>query len=145
MLLSYLAAPYPPSLFSSGLMYLHVSSKVTSFYFLLFSNTGRKIAEAQLSGFGLECKIWDNSASIFISLESCKITNPCNGNLLLVLGEVSFNQTIFNPYCISTLHYFYIFPSVLSLLFISFFSSLHLLGIILKIKELLMCKLTWQI
>lgn len=118
MLLSYLAAPYAPSHFSSGLMYLHVSSKVTSFYFLLFSSTGRKIAEAQLSGFGLECKVWDNSASIFISLESCKITNPSNGNLLLVLGEVSFNQTFFKFVLIA---YQPFITSIYSLLFAHYY------------------------
>ncbi|KAJ1693233.1 hypothetical protein LUZ63_009931 [Rhynchospora breviuscula] len=51
----------------------------------------RKIAEAKLSGFGLECKARDNSASIFISLESFKITNPDNENLLLILGESSLS------------------------------------------------------
>jgi hypothetical protein len=61
----------------------------------VFRSCGRKIAEAKLFGFGLECKVWDNSASIFISLESFQITNPCNGNLLLVLGDVRKDQTCF--------------------------------------------------
>ncbi|XP_073012455.1 intermembrane lipid transfer protein VPS13 isoform X2 [Typha latifolia] len=45
---------------------------------------GREIAKAVFIGFGIECKVWEDSSTIIASINSINMVNPCNGNTILV-------------------------------------------------------------
>lgn len=57
---------------------------------LYYRRCNQKIAEVQFSGLGIECEFLKDSAAILASIDSVKIANPVNDNMILIAEKVSF-------------------------------------------------------
>ncbi|KAF8712705.1 hypothetical protein HU200_028469 [Digitaria exilis] len=65
---------------------LSVSQIVTTFASRRF---GMKLVDAMFAGLGMECKIWDNSATILAWLDSLQVINPLNDRKILLAEKCS--------------------------------------------------------
>nr|CAB3481935.1 unnamed protein product [Digitaria exilis] len=50
---------------------------------------GMKLVDAMFAGLGMECKIWDNSATILAWLDSLQVINPLNDRKILLAEKCS--------------------------------------------------------
>ncbi|KAL6856895.1 hypothetical protein ACP4OV_018277 [Aristida adscensionis] len=58
---------------------------------------GMKLVDAVFSGLGIECKIWDDSATILAWLDSLQIINPLNENKVLQAEKCSTGDNLGAP------------------------------------------------
>ncbi|KAL6659540.1 hypothetical protein ACP70R_003580 [Stipagrostis hirtigluma subsp. patula] len=56
-----------------------------------------KLVDAMFSGLGIECKIWDDSATILAWLDSLQVVNPLNENKILLAEKCSTGDSLGAP------------------------------------------------